>query len=129
MTVVSAHNVWAVGQYEVNTSFNTLIEHWDGTWWSVVPSPSPGSVENALFGVAGLSANNIWAVGRDDQGLGGRTLIEQWNGTRWSVVFSPNKGSGDNTLFAVARVPSTLKAWAVGQYSTSNSQTIFEYHQ
>ena len=129
VTVVSAHNVWAVGQYEVNTSFKTLIEHWDGTRWSVIPSPSPGSVENALFGVAGLSANNIWAVGRDDQGLGGRTLIEQWNGTRWSVVPSPNKGSGDNTLFAVARVPSTQKAWAVGQYSTSNSQTIFEYYQ
>ena len=129
VAVVSAHNVWAVGQYEVNTSFNTLIEHWDGTQWSTVPCPSPGSVDNALFGVAGISANNIWAVGRDDQGLGEQTLIEQWNGFMWSIVSSPNEGSGDNELFAVARVPSTQKVWAVGQFSSTISQTIFEYHQ
>ena len=129
VTAISASNVWAVGQYESNTSFNTLIEHWNGTQWSVVPSPNPSTSQNALYGVAAVSANNIWTVGQDDQGLGGRTLIEQWNGTTWNVVSSPNQGSGDNTLFAVARVPSTQKAWAVGQYSSSNSQTIFQYHQ
>ena len=129
VTAVSSHNVWAVGQYESNTGFNTLIEHWNGTQWSVVPSPNPSTSQNTLNGVAAVSANNIWTVGQDDQGLGGRTLIEQWNGTTWNVVSSPNSGSGDNTLFAVARVPSTQKAWAVGQYSSNNSQTIFEYQQ
>lgn len=128
VTVISAHDVWAVGQDEVNTSFDTLIEHWDGTQWSTVSSPNPGSVENTLSGVTGVSGNNIWAVGRVDQGTGGQTLIEHWNGGTWSVVSSPNEGSGDNALFAVARVPSTQHTWAVGQYSSNNSQTIFEYH-
>jgi hypothetical protein len=130
VTVVSANNVWAVGQYEASTSFNTLIEHWDGTQWSIVSSPSPGS-DNTLSGVTEVSANSIWAVGQTDQGLGGRTLVEYWNGSIWSVVSSPNKGSFDNWLFAVARVPSTTKAWAVGQYSntTTISKTLFEYHQ
>src|SRR5437764_621866 len=36
VAVVSANDVWAVGYY----SGGTLIEHWDGTSWSVVPSPN-----------------------------------------------------------------------------------------
>lgn len=80
VTAVSAHNVWAVGQYEVNTSY-TLVEHWDGAKWSLVASPGPGSIDNNLYGATEVSANNIWAVGRDDQGLGGQTLIEHWNGS------------------------------------------------
>ena len=38
---VSASDVWAVGKY-VTSSFHakkTLIEHWNGKQWSVVPSP------------------------------------------------------------------------------------------
>jgi hypothetical protein len=45
---------------------HTLIEHWDGTTWSQMPSPSPGfSAE--LLGVAS-SGNGIWAVGDFDSG-------------------------------------------------------------
>src|SRR5205814_7629499 len=36
----SASDVWAVGETGART---TLIEHWDGSGWSRVPSPTPGS--------------------------------------------------------------------------------------
>src|SRR6266542_3404528 len=38
----SANDVWAVGStHDGNSPSRTLIEHWDGTRWSIVPSPSP----------------------------------------------------------------------------------------
>src|SRR5689334_14558799 len=57
VAAVSANDVWAVGQ----SSNHTLTEHWDGTRWSVVPSPS-GSYD-FLEGVAALASNDVWAVG------------------------------------------------------------------
>ncbi|MGH2479640.1 MAG: hypothetical protein ACRDHW_08300 [Ktedonobacteraceae bacterium] len=41
----------------------TLIEQWNGSQWSVVSSPSPGSDVNVLYSMAVDPANNIWAVG------------------------------------------------------------------
>jgi hypothetical protein len=39
VTVVSATNVWAVGEYQNNSGpSQTLIEHWNGKTWKVVPS-------------------------------------------------------------------------------------------
>ena len=43
---------------------STLIEHYNGTAWSIVPSPSPGT-DNALTGVTESSATDLWAVGYD----------------------------------------------------------------
>src|SRR2546423_7957784 len=42
VTAVSANDVWAVGIFALTGSgiVQTLIEHWDGTSWSVVSSPS-----------------------------------------------------------------------------------------
>ena len=130
VAAVSAKNVWAVGSEGNGHGGLTLVEHWNGSQWKVVASPNvKGSLSDSLSGVVAITANNIWAGGRADQGMGWRTLIEHWNGSIWSVVSSPNEGSGDNALFGVANVPATQKAWAVGQYSSTNSQTIFEYHQ
>ncbi len=42
VAAVSANDMWAVGDYESSGSLlQTLTEHWNGTVWSVVPSPSP----------------------------------------------------------------------------------------
>ena len=59
----SGNDVWAVGIYW-NGFFNprTLTLHWDGSAWSVVPSPNVGSDQNWLNGVTG-SGNDVWAVG------------------------------------------------------------------
>ena len=59
----------------------TLVEHWNGSAWSVVPSPNVGgSYDNALYGVAAVSANDVWAVGHDGDPITGQTLVEHWNG-------------------------------------------------
>src|SRR6266702_774346 len=91
VTAVSATDVWAVGTYDNSSGQElTLIENWNGTSWSVVPSSNPGSI-NYLFGVAAVSPTDVWAVGYSFTGSSQIvTLIENWNGTSWSVVKSPN---------------------------------------
>ena len=60
----SADNVWAVGSSNNGSApTRTLIQHWDGTQWTIVPSPSPDSQLNELRSVTALSADNAWAVG------------------------------------------------------------------
>lgn len=42
VAVLSASDAWAVGSYATagNAFTATLVEHWDGTGWRVVPSPT-----------------------------------------------------------------------------------------
>jgi hypothetical protein len=121
VTAVAANNVWAVG-YTITTDGTnqpdrTLIEHWNGTSWSIVASPTVAS-NDTLTGVAARSATDIWAVGFRQDRSGAipinRTLTEHWNGSAWSVVASPNVGANDNLLNAVAAVPGDV--WAVGSW-------------
>ena len=108
--------VWAVG-YFVNGKFQeqTLIEHFDGTVWSVVPSPSPGAEQNILFGVAAISDSDVWAVGADEDSNGlWHTLTEHWNGVEWSVVNAVDAGVNGNQFYAVKAIASN-NVYAVGQ--------------
>jgi len=131
VTAISAANVWAVGYY-VNTTgvTQTLIEHWNGTSWSVVKSPSPATGNNELFSVSAASASSIWTVGfltnNTSQTPVDQTLIEHWNGSSWSVMKSPNPGSSSDHLNGVAAV-STSDVWAVGNGKTSSGKTLIEH--
>lgn len=126
VVAISKNNAWAFGFYEnASTSFRTLVEHWNGSSWSVVPSPNSGSGENALLGAAAVTRSDIWAVGYHN-GLGPRrTLVERWDGAKWRIVPSPSPGSrkGDSFLFGVAAV-SASDAWAVGTEPASFSRTL-----
>jgi len=129
VAVVSANDVWAVGSYQNSQgSGQTLIEHWNGTNWQVIPSPNPGATTNILGDVVAVSATNLWAVGAyQNSGDSGQTLIEHWNGTNWQIVSSPNMGTGSNGLLGVAAVSAT-NIWAVGMYGEpSHSQTLIEH--
>ena len=83
MTASSASNIWAVGQTSsCSRRCDTIIEHWNGCMWTVVPSPIPPSSHlNSLWGIATVSGGNAWAVGTTDYD---NTLIVHWNGTSWS---------------------------------------------
>src|SRR6266568_1396143 len=108
VSAISSSNAWAVG-YSWNNNTNTsqtLIEHWNGTRWNIVPSPNPNPTSNRLNAVTALSATNVWAVG---------SAIEHWNGTKWAVVANPDPGAN---LFAVAASSGT-DVWAVGDYFIS----------
>ncbi len=72
-------DVWGVGSDHGAGGFaRTLAEHWDGSAWSVVPTPSPNTNNNGLNYVAAVSPVDLWAVG--DQGTMGttNTLVEHF---------------------------------------------------
>jgi hypothetical protein len=94
---IADNDIWAVGfsdQVSAPPVFDsTLAEHFDGTRWSIVPTPPlpRGGVNppNAQFrGVAAAASNDVWAVGfktGPDNPDFGLQLIEHWDGTSWSV--------------------------------------------
>ena len=130
VAAVSANDVWAVGSFSrSNSSTLTLIEHWNGSAWSIVPSPDPGAISNGLAGIVAISASDIWAVGSfsNINGLS-RSLTEHWNGNTWSVVASPNAPDMlNNGLNGIAAI-SARDIWAVGSSSNSSaSQTLIEH--
>ncbi len=102
--------------------WKTLIESWNGTSWSVVPSPSPGSY-NQLVSVSCASTAACTAVGLYTGGGAGRTLIESWNGTSWLVVPSPSPGSMYNQLQGVS-CASLTACTAVGWYYRASSSGV-----
>src|SRR5438876_2452730 len=111
------NDLWAVGwAYDSRLrAYRTLIEHWNGTKWSVVKSHNA----NFLNGVAVVAANDVWAVGQAATGNTSNTLVEHWNGTNWSIVPSPNVVGSSSVLTALS-VVSANDIWAVG-YSTDNN--------
>lgn len=123
VTALASNNVWGVGDnYDPNAKAeHTLIENWNGSHWSIKPSPNPGTL-NALSGIVALSANNIWAVGgfvNNNSPI--QTLIEHWNGSSWSVVPSPNVPIAPyNYLLSVAAA-SPNDIWAVGYFYPTSS--------
>ena len=118
---VSARNVWAVGEQQgQNGKFGTLIEHWDGQRWSVIPSPDPGSSGNTLFGVAAAGPRNVWAVGQRNNRNSDTPLVEHWDGHAWTAVGVPSAGVTGGLLQAVA--VRGHQVWAVGQSDDATHQ-------
>ena len=121
LVAVSPTDVWAFGYYDDNvTGRVTLIEHWNGSAWSIVPSPN-GSVSyfsaNELNGAVALSANDIWAVGHwrsDGTNQEKQTMTLHWDGSSWTLLPSPTRGMASN-LNSIATTGGGL--WAVGETS------------
>jgi hypothetical protein len=127
VSVLSACNAWAVGdQVASNGGRQTLIEHWNGSSWTVVPSPNPGSPDNSLTSVHAVSPTNVWAVGYIATGASDNTLILHWNGTTWTQVPSPDPGTFDR-LYSVSLV-SASDGWAVGFSSTGTGDRTLILH-
>jgi len=83
ISAVSSADIWAVGFIDAE---DPLIEHFDGTKWTQVPSGLPNG--NVLNAVTATSPDNAWAVATSYVGSGGQVLIH-WDGTKWSRVVAP----------------------------------------
>jgi hypothetical protein len=131
----SPRDVWAVGYFDdpdlttgnsVTPQQGSLIVHWNGRRWTVVPTPrGPDCTPNMdtcyggdhLTGVTAIASDNAWVVGERlhfwwDNGVGKATslpLVEHWDGHRWSVVHVP----GYRPLNDIVAVSPT-NVWAVG---------------
>jgi hypothetical protein len=121
-SAASPSDVWVVGDQEgQNGKFETLAEHWDGSAWTVIPTPDPGSSGNHLYAVDAVSPDDVWAAGMQlsgdspDQGL-----VEHWDGTKWSVVTLPAPASAD--LVMLTGISATDgQVWVSGEADSPES--------
>ena len=98
MAAISASNVWAVGTaFYPGDHWDTLIEHWNGTRWSVIPTPQP-SVFNELTSIDVVTATNIFVAGNSEDNSPGPDPNEatslHWNGSSWSQLAGPRTPTG-----------------------------------
>jgi hypothetical protein len=117
VTCIAANDCWAVGEGSVSNGGGgvlgrTLAEHWDGRFWSVVPTSNTAADNNAFNGVTCVAATNCWAVGQSF--FPGDTLAEHWDGHAWSIVATPNASPATNDLVGVA-CSNAADCWTVGE--------------
>jgi hypothetical protein len=113
----------AVGQYTTRATGDiTLAESWNGTQWTIQPTPNPtGAIGSYLNAVACSSPTNCTAVGWHGEDQRSLTLAEHWNGTHWTIQPTPNPtgAAGGSFLDGVA-CPSPSTCIAVG-YSVNRA--------
>jgi hypothetical protein len=116
ITAISASDIWAVG--------DTTICHFDGTAWTVVPSPQPRpeyyEISYPLQDIVAVSPTDIWAVGARildyGQYIVHLSIFEHWNGSQWTLMDPPLA----QILYGVEAVASN-DVWAAG---TTGSQAV-----
>jgi hypothetical protein len=127
IAATGSDNIWAVG-YLNGSEEKSLIEHWNGTEWTVVASPSPtGDVQ--IKAVAAASPDDAWAVGYTrpttcDPVCGTTSL--HWNGSRWSAVSTVNPPGSDLSTLEGIVIIAPGNVWTVGT-ADDWSATVIEH--
>jgi hypothetical protein len=131
LTSVSARapdDVWAVGYSADDDNpghTQTLIMHWDGGQWSIVPSPNSVQVVNVLRSVAVIAPGDAWAVGYSYNNAPGanHALVLHWNGSVWNAVTNLPPEVFDARLDEVSAVASN-DVWVAGQQISGGAPTL-----
>jgi hypothetical protein len=122
VSATSANDVWAVG-YQNGSSNQPLIEHWNGSAWSVVASPTLAQGAQ-LTGVKAISASDAWAVGWQKNSAGALlTLALHWNGSAWGIVSTPNLSTayGSQNVLRGVTALSSSNVWAGGMWENGST--------
>src|SRR5262249_46467945 len=104
----ASDDVWAVGYEEdLSSGYRTLIEHWDGSSWTIVQD---ATYKGWLTSVSALAPDDVWVVGSTN--YIGEGLIEHWDGVTWTRT-----ALRDAIFFRGVSALSSQDVWAVGQLS------------
>lgn len=108
-------DVWTVGVYFAHSFPRSLIEHWTGHGWQIVPSPRPaGAAQYQLNGIDVVTPRDIWAAGSwTTSRLTPIPLVEHWDGKSWHLVPVPQVSSAGAGLSSVAAL-SESDVWVAG---------------
>jgi len=123
---VSSDFCVAVGDNYGGSYARTLIELWNGSTWSVMPSPNSSSTDDDnLLGVSCVTTSFCVAIGKASSGSATDTLILDWNGASWAIAPSPNAPSATETDLYGVSCASPSFCEAAGEYRTNTaSQSV-----
>jgi len=101
----------------------TFVERWDGTSWSIMPSPNPAGLSYAnLTSVSCPTATSCTAVGNANNGTTiSRALVERWDGTSWTIVPTPSPARFPSASLNDVSCPTVTTCIAIGSVSKSDS--------
>jgi hypothetical protein len=106
VAALSADDVWVAGYMREDSS--SLLQHWDGSTWTVVSSPNIGP----LNGVVARSSSDVWAFGNG---------VLHWNGSAWTQV----PGLHSTTVTDLSPLGAD-DVWVVGR--DANDNTLIEHY-
>jgi hypothetical protein len=94
VTADGPNSAWAAGGYSPSGSSGGLAQqaillHWDGSTWTKVTVPNPGSDINLLRNIVTVSPTETWAIGMtSSQGWMGRhpLIMRSIGGGPWTLV-------------------------------------------
>jgi hypothetical protein len=111
-------DAWAVGSTtsEVTGIAQALIEHWNGTSWKTVTTPTLAG--GSLSSVSADSANDAWASGYYEPATTKEPLLEHWNGATWTKATLPTYANG--AVIQSVSATSATNAFATGWEFTSS---------
>jgi hypothetical protein len=118
------------GLYTTAGNVRPLVEHWDGTTWTIqsVPKPAGSTGGNLDGGVSCPTATRCIAVG--GYGLpgeaGSQPYAASWNGIRWTDQVVPD-ATEDASLDAVS-CSGPASCTAVGEYYVGSVETALVEH-
>jgi len=137
ISCISSTNCMAVGESLVLTSTGNLVpsplaEAWNGSKWTMVPTPELRNSGGSLNDIACTSASSCMAVGNKGTPATPNdfTLAESWNGTSWKLVPTLPPPAGGTALSGVSCTGSA-SCMAVGYYGfngANNSQITLSEH-
>jgi hypothetical protein len=123
----SPSDLWAVGN-STTASGDTpsLIEHWNGSRWSVTPSPNPRRGEGATLAAVGVdAAGGAWAAGATEESSGaGQTVALHWTGRAWTLVPTPSVRGAQAAQLNGISLTSADDAWATGSSYTASGRAV-----
>ena len=116
VTRPAANDGWA-GGYAINypnpNRQELLLEHWNGSGWSVHAAPATAGPDTEIQGMSSTARGDVWAVGTtgDFTGSTSQPFAMHWNGSSWALVPTPSFAFAE--LASVASRSKT-DAWATG---------------
>lgn len=124
VSCTSAMACTAVGYHVISSGHTlTLAEAWNGTKWTIQPTPNPtGTTNSVLTGVSCTSTSDCTAVGRYYRSSI-VSLAEKWNGTIWVIQPTPNPTGDSVTEFLGVSCTSTAACTGVGFGLGSSNQS------
>jgi hypothetical protein len=133
---MSASACVAVGSYETQTSYDNvqgsgfstpLAERFNGSSWSIVPTPDPSpSAGAALQAVSCGAPSFCMAVGFSTNSLGHQVVLaERWNGSSWSAVTAPTPAGAVTISDTAVSCVSSTACQAVGTDTAASSSSPF----